>query len=91
MPVILIAIALYLGATALLIRAVMRDTVGRDRGWLWLALGGVLLQGDYHMWVAWRTPGGPDMHFFAALSLVSLGMAALTMAMGHVAAWRRWE
>ena len=35
--------------------------------------------------VAWRASGGPDMHFFAALSLVTLGMAALTTA----AAWRQ--
>ncbi|MEO7478242.1 MAG: cytochrome c biogenesis protein CcsA [Lysobacteraceae bacterium] len=35
--------------------------------------------------LAWRASGGPDMHFFAALSLVTLGMAALTTA----AAWRQ--
>ena len=34
---------------------------------------------------AWHASGGPDMHFFAALSLVTLGMAALTAA----AAWRQ--
>ncbi len=35
--------------------------------------------------IAWRDSGGPDMHFFAALSLVTLGMAALTTA----TAWRQ--
>src|SRR5260221_8181822 len=35
--------------------------------------------------IAWRASGGPDMHFFAALSLVTLVMATLTTA----AAWRR--
>jgi ABC-type uncharacterized transport system permease subunit len=35
--------------------------------------------------IAWRASGGPDMHFFAALSLVTLVMAALTTA----AAWRQ--
>ena len=34
---------------------------------------------------AWRAAGGPDMHFFAALSLVTLGMALLTTT----AAWRQ--
>ncbi len=34
--------------------------------------------------IAWHVTGGPDMHFFAALSLVTLGMAALTTA----TAWR---
>ena len=36
----------------------------------------------YHTQVAWRTQGGPDMHFYSALSLVGLGMAALTTAFG---------
>jgi len=35
--------------------------------------------------IAWQVSGGPDMHFFAALSLVTLGMAALTTA----TAWRQ--
>ncbi len=35
--------------------------------------------------IAWRDSGGPDMHFFAALSLVALGMAILTTA----TAWRQ--
>lgn len=35
--------------------------------------------------IAWRASGGPDVHFFAALSLVALGIAALTAG----AAWRQ--
>jgi ABC-type uncharacterized transport system permease subunit len=35
--------------------------------------------------IAWHVEGGPDTHFFAALSLVTLGMAALTTA----TAWRQ--
>ncbi|HEY2346524.1 MAG TPA: cytochrome c biogenesis protein CcsA [Xanthomonadaceae bacterium] len=35
--------------------------------------------------IAWADSGGPDMHFFAALSLVTLGMAALTAT----AAWKQ--
>ena len=49
-----------------------------------LAALGVVGHAALHA-VAWRESGGPDMHFFAALSLVTLGMAALTAA----AAWRR--
>ena len=32
--------------------------------------------------LAWRAAGGADLHFFAALSLVGLGMAALTSVYG---------
>ena len=78
----LIAIAFYLVATGLLVRAVAQDKVAASRSWLWPALGAVLLHGAYHLVVAWRTPGGPDMHFFAALSLVGLGMAAMTTLVG---------
>ena len=35
--------------------------------------------------IAWHMSGGPDMHFFAALSLVTLGMSAMTTA----TAWRQ--
>ncbi|MBD9479874.1 cytochrome c biogenesis protein CcsA [Pseudoxanthomonas sp. PXM02] len=79
MTVILIAVALYLLAAALLVRSVTRDAGDAPRPWVWPALGAVLLHGTYHLLVAWRTPGGPDMHFFAALSLVSLGMAVMTL------------
>lgn len=82
MTVILIAVVLYLSATGLLIRAVVRDSVNRNHVWLWPALGAVMLHGGYHLWVASRMPGGPDMHFFAALSLVGLGMAAMTAVVG---------
>lgn len=46
-----------------------------------LLLGGIgaALQLALHVWAGHRT-GAPDLHFFAALSLVSLGMAALTVA-----------
>ncbi|PZQ24900.1 MAG: hypothetical protein DI562_17450, partial [Stenotrophomonas acidaminiphila] len=79
MTLILIAVALYLLAAGLLVRSVARDTGDAPRPWVWPALGAVILHGTYHLLVAWRTPGGPDMHFFAALSLVSLGMAVMTL------------
>lgn len=82
MTIVLIAIVAYLVAALLLVGAVARARTPGARAWLVPALLGVLLHGGYHLVVAWRTPGGADMHFFSALSLVSLGMAALTATVG---------
>ncbi|KAF1710497.1 hypothetical protein CSC70_07475 [Pseudoxanthomonas kalamensis DSM 18571] len=82
MTIVLIAIVLYLTAAGLLVQAARHDRLDATRAWLWPALGAVLLHGGYHLWVARHTPGGADMHFFAALSLVGLGMAALTTLFG---------
>jgi len=77
MTIVLIATLLYLAATALLVRAVVRDDANRLPIWLWPAVPAMVLHGSYHALVALHTSGGPDMHFFAALSLVGLGMAWL--------------
>ena len=71
-----LAIAAYLLATGLLLADLRRTEPER---WPWLAAAGiaVLLHASVHV-LAWRASGGTDMHFFAALSLVGLGMAALT-------------
>ena len=45
------------------------------------AISAVALHGLVH-YLAWRHSGGFDLHFFAALSLVGLGMAALTAIVG---------
>jgi len=79
---ILVATLLYLTATGLLVGSVVRDRVDRSRAWLWPALPAVALHAGYHVQVALHTAGGPDMHFFAALSLVSLGMALMTALVG---------
>lgn len=81
MTIVLIATLLYLLASALLIRTVRRDAPSEDARWLLPALGGVLLHGASH-WLEWRTLGGAELHFFAALSLVGLGMAVLTAVVG---------
>jgi len=89
MTIVLIATLLYLAATALLVRAVVRDDANRSPTWLWPAVPAMVLHGSYHALVALHTSGGPDMHFFAALSLVGLGMAWLTSlvaARGRMAA-----
>lgn len=74
-----IAIACYLLAAALLVRSVAREQ--SSRAWLLPALAGVVLHAAVHA-RAWQAAGGTDLHFFAALSLVGLGMAALTTLYG---------
>ncbi|KAF1696085.1 cytochrome C assembly family protein [Pseudoxanthomonas koreensis] len=82
MTIILIAVLAYLVATALLLRSVSRDRPDGGAGWFWVALAAVLLHAGYHAQVAWRTAGGADLHFYSALSLVGLGMAAMTVLVG---------
>lgn len=82
MTIVLISLALYLVAAALLVRDVAREGATSGDGWLFAALPALALHASYHTLVAMRTAGGPDMHFFAALSLVGLGMAALTTLVG---------
>jgi ABC-type uncharacterized transport system permease subunit len=83
MTIVLIAIALYLIAAVLLVVDVRRNPAGRSRNWLPFAVGGIALHGTAHL-LAWRQAGTADMHFFAALSLVSLGMAMLTTLVGAI-------
>ena len=80
MTIVLITIAFYLVATALLVAGVRRDA-SPARHWLLPALAAVALHAAAHV-LAWRDSGSADMHFFAALSLVGLGMAALTTLVG---------
>lgn len=76
----LIAVVLYLSATALLVRALARG-VADPRGWTIPASIALLFHAGFHI-AAWRAADGLDLHFFAALSLVGLGMAVLTTAFG---------
>ena len=82
MTLVLIAVAAYLAATLVLLRTLAGKGQASPYFWVPAALAGVLLHGAYHLIVAWQTAGGPDMHFFSALSLVSLGMAAMTALVG---------
>lgn len=50
------------------------------RWWPWFAGLAVFLHAAAHAWVA-RLLGAPDMHIFAAISLVTLGMAGMTLAL----------
>ena len=80
MPFALIALACYLAATALLVHSLSR---GRDgsRGWVAPAGLALLFHAGFHA-AAWHEASGLDLHFFAALSLVGLGMATLTTVVG---------
>lgn len=77
MPIVSVAAAAYLLAAGLLVRAVAEGRGAARGGWLACAVAGIALHATVHV-LAWRQAGGADMHFFAALSLVGLGMALLT-------------
>jgi ABC-type uncharacterized transport system permease subunit len=80
MTIVLISVALYLVATGLLVANVRSDETS-GRSWLLPAIAAVALHACAHL-LAWRGAGGADMHFFAALSLIALGMAGLTVIVG---------
>ena len=80
MTLVLIAVALHLAAAVLLVRAISRD-LPASRSWLLPAVAAIAMHAAVHL-EAWRGPSGADLHFFAALSLVGLGMAALTALYG---------
>src|SRR5690606_7350132 len=82
MTIVLIAVALYLLSTGLLVHGLAAERAAGGRRWLWPAAGAFVLRGVYHLIVAMLTSGGRDMPFFAALSLVGLGMALLTTLVG---------
>lgn len=76
----LISVVLYVAAASWLAATVARGHPGA-RGWAVLAVGGVVLHALVHA-MDWAATGGADLHFFAALSLVTLAMAVLTTAVG---------
>jgi ABC-type uncharacterized transport system permease subunit len=71
----LLAALLYIVAAAALVRA-LRSDPETGRGLYWLALPAIGAHFAVHA-LGWTHLHGPDLHFFAALSLVALGMAAL--------------
>ena len=80
-PIPLLAALAYLIAAGGLVRS-LREGNTRSRAVLWLALPAIVLHAATHA-IGWSHLHGPDLHFFAALSLVGLGMAALsTLAAG---------
>jgi ABC-type uncharacterized transport system permease subunit len=79
MIAVLAAVVLYLVSASLLVLGIRRGK--NTRAWLPAAIGAMLMHALDPV-MAWRDLGGADMHFFAALSLVTLGMAALTSIVG---------
>jgi len=77
MPLAAVSAVLYLLATWLVMRRLRAQHEARAGAWLLTAVSAVALHGLFHA-LAWRASGGVDLHFFSALSLVGLGMAALT-------------
>ena len=81
MAIVLVTSALYLLSTVLLARRLAQSGPGAPLG-LWVSPAiAALLHGTAHV-LTWREAGGANLHFFSALSLVGLGMAALTLLMG---------
>ena len=76
---VLISVVSYLVASGLLVAGIRRER--RAPAWLFAACIGMLAHALEHSLV-WRSLGGADMHFFAAISLVTLGMALLTTVVG---------
>jgi len=72
----MLAALAYLTAGGLLLRSTRQDEPSLNRLALALAVPALLLHAWAHV-EDWHVLNGPDLHFFAALSLVSLGMAAL--------------
>lgn len=81
MTVVLIAAAAYAIAAGLLVGRLRQGRAQGGRAWLPLAAAAVLLHATVHV-MSWRATGVMDLHFFAALSLVGLGMALLTTLYG---------
>lgn len=79
MTIVLIAAVLYVAAAALLVNNLEREHA--TRSWLLPVMAALVLHATAHA-AAWRSTGAADLHFFAALSLVGLGMAAVTTLYG---------
>lgn len=88
MPVAALSALFYLLAAWLVVRRLRTLHEAGAGAWLLTALSAIGLHAVFHV-LAWRAGGGVDLHFFSALSLVGLGMAALTTlyaAAGHMGA-----
>lgn len=81
MTTVLIAVALYLVATGLLVAGVRRASDRRPLAWLLPAVAATVLHGVSHI-LGWREAASLELHFFAAVSLVGIGMSALTTLYG---------
>ncbi|MGY4515973.1 cytochrome c biogenesis protein CcsA [Lysobacter sp. HA18] len=77
LALVIASAVLYLVATGMLAAALRADPAAPGDGWRTPSAIALALHAATHV-VAWNEVHGPDLHFFAALSLVALGMAAVT-------------
>lgn len=77
MTIALLAALFYVLATAALIAMLRRAPRGMTWVWMTPALAAIALHSAAHA-LEWHATAAIDLRFFAALSLVGLGMAALT-------------
>ena len=78
MTIVLIAILAYSVATGLQIRTAIQQNPRISMAWLAAACIALLAHGWVHL-ASWMVHGATNMHFFAALSLVGLGMTLVTL------------
>ena len=81
MTLVLIAIALYLASAGLLARRLAQAGPGVPAT-LWLLPAAAVVAHLTAHGLAWHAAGGENLHFFSALSLVGMGMSAVTVLMG---------
>lgn len=77
----LLALLAYLATAALALREARSAPSATSPVVAALGLVAVVLHAAGHAWRAW-TLNAPELHFFAALSLVALGMAVISLADG---------
>ena len=77
MTFVLISAGLYILATGLLAGALRVDPAAPSEGWRIPAIAAMALHVAVHA-LGWHAARGPELNFFAALSLTGLGMAAAT-------------
>jgi len=80
-PLALGALAAYLTAAVASRLPGQRERHGLAAAWWWLGMVALALHVVLH-YLRWQALGGVDLHFFAALSLVTAAMSAITLLLG---------
>lgn len=80
-PLAWAAVGAYLVATLVSRMPGQRERHGLRAGWWWLGMFALAVHLVVH-YGRWQALGGVDLHFFAALSLVTAAMSAITLLLG---------
>ena len=80
-PLAWAAVGAYLVATLVSRVPGQRERHGLRAGWWWLGMFALAVHLVVH-YGRWQALGGVDLHFFAALSLVTAAMSAITLLLG---------